>query len=84
MHHEFAKTYGMPNQATFIIEPRMSKLELQEYLRKVYSLNVTRVFTVNLPKKGDSSKVFKKAVVMLGEPKVLSRESPTAPAPVPS
>jgi ribosomal protein L23 len=74
VHHEFVKTqqrdfvgkFGTASSkyATFHIEPRMTKQELAEYLRKVYSMAVTKVTTVNLPKKGDSSKVIKKAIVV--------------------
>ncbi|KAG8460342.1 hypothetical protein KFE25_011833 [Diacronema lutheri] len=63
VHHEFVRTFGHANSATFLIEPRMTKLELREYLSKVYNLVVTGITTVNLPKKGDPSKVIKKAVV---------------------
>ncbi|KAJ1628044.1 hypothetical protein T492DRAFT_875760 [Pavlovales sp. CCMP2436] len=62
VHHEFVKTFGKANTATFHIEPRMTKIELQEYLSSVYNLTVLHVATVNLPKKNDSSKVIKKAM----------------------
>lgn len=65
IHHEFVKTFGKTNYATFLIEPRMTKLELREYLTKVYSLSVKSITTVNLPRKNDPSKAFKKAVVLL-------------------
>jgi ribosomal protein L23 len=64
VHHEFVKTFSKANYATFLIEPRMTKLELREYLTKVYSLSVKVITTVNLPRKNDSSKAFKKAVVI--------------------
>lgn len=63
VYHEFVRTSNRVDSATFHIEPRMTKLELREYLNKVYDMNVTGITTVNLPKKGDPSKVFKKAVV---------------------
>lgn len=68
VHHEFVRTFGKVNSATFHIEPRMTKLELHEYLAKVYNMAVTGVTTVNLPKKGDPSKVIKKAVVTFEAP----------------
>mmetsp|Transcript_8782 Transcript_8782/g.24231 ORF Transcript_8782/g.24231 Transcript_8782/m.24231 type:complete len:80 (-) Transcript_8782:510-749(-) len=67
VHHEAVKTFGRANLATFHIEPRMTKLELREYLSKVYRMSVKKIATVNLPKKGDPSKVFKKAVVLFNE-----------------
>ena len=66
VHHEGVSTFRKSNVATFHIEPRMTKLELREYLSKIYGLRmVGMISTSNLPKKGDSTKVFKKALVVL-------------------
>lgn len=36
-----------PNNFVFRVDPKMTKLEIREYLQKVYGLPVQRVATVN-------------------------------------
>mmetsp|Transcript_6257 Transcript_6257/g.18962 ORF Transcript_6257/g.18962 Transcript_6257/m.18962 type:complete len:105 (+) Transcript_6257:133-447(+) len=36
-----------PTQAVFRVQPKMNKLEIREYLRKIYDLKVTKVMTQN-------------------------------------
>lgn len=63
-----------PVQAVFRVEPKMNKLEIREYLRKIYGLPVVKVMTANFLGKrkrltgkrkqvGYARPDFKKAVV---------------------
>ena len=71
------KTMG-PNKGVFIVDPKMTKPEVKEYLKKVYNLPVLKVNTVNYEgklKQGSQrhrgsyfrTKAFKKAYVQFGD-----------------
>lgn len=71
------KTMG-PNKGVFKVDPKMTKLEVKEYLTKVYNLPVQKVNTVNYEgklKTGSQrhrgayyrTKAYKKAYVTFGD-----------------
>jgi len=43
-----APTQAQPYQAVFRVAPAMNKLEIREYLTKIYGLSVRKVMTANL------------------------------------
>jgi large subunit ribosomal protein L23 len=69
-------TRGRPHQAAFRVAPKMTKLEVKEYLLKVYGVPVKKVMTQNFMGKrkrmygtrtivGYKRPDFKKAIVTL-------------------
>ncbi|GAB5031460.1 ribosomal protein [Nannochloropsis oceanica] len=73
-----APTQAQPYQAVFRVSPAMNKLEIREYLTKIYGLSVRKVMTANMA--GRRKRIFgarrllrykrpdfKKAYVTLGE-----------------
>jgi hypothetical protein len=46
-HQKTAPTQARPNQAVFRVSPSMNKMEVREYLTKIYGLSVQKVMTAN-------------------------------------
>ncbi|KAG5182612.1 ribosomal protein L23/L15e core domain-containing protein [Tribonema minus] len=79
-------TRGRPQQAAFRVSPKMTKLEVKEYLLKVYGVPVKKVMTQNFLGKrkriqGSRSIIsykrpdFKKAIVTLDLEKMSQTDS---------